>query len=139
MYTLLELSKKFKEVGFEKESEYFRQENNSDKLIKKGQPYLHYLGELYPAYDILNDLCVKYAKEVFGEVIYECVKCKDRFGEDEDRLLFCKKCSNDDAYLETKNRGWEHCQEQIFGFIKQNKPQKEIENYIVANSILFKK
>ena len=39
--------------------------------------------KLFPAYDILNDLCVKYAKEMFGEEKNSEHKLFMRIGEDE--------------------------------------------------------
>ena len=60
-YTSLELSKKLKEGGCELKSLYkwaFKNKNvNWELSIKKGE---------YPAYDILNDICVKYADKFFG-------------------------------------------------------------------------
>jgi hypothetical protein len=72
-YTSLELSKWLKENGCKLKHGY---EWNDGKLIKKGTRL--YAGgglvnkppkTIYPAYDILNDLCVRYAKEMFGEKI----------------------------------------------------------------------
>jgi len=81
MKTSLKLSKLLKENGFELESEWIhfyvgRSEFKADDdrqydLVRNldGQGRKIYHDEL-PAYDILNDLCVKYAKEVFGEEEY---------------------------------------------------------------------
>jgi len=75
-HTSIELSKKLSEAGFEGESEmmwrkyslatearlYTRPPEGMELAVLSGKIEFE-----YPAYDILNDLCVKYAKEVFGD------------------------------------------------------------------------
>lgn len=69
MYTSLKLSKLLAENGCCLESGMYW---SSDKAFHEDDMF-HLAGKIdeysygYPAYDILNDLCVKYAKEVFGE------------------------------------------------------------------------
>ena len=68
MYTSKTLSKKLKEGGCELESEWFWQSfYNSNLDFVLGEPRKSNKYNCYPAYDILNDICVKYAKEFFGE------------------------------------------------------------------------
>lgn len=68
-YTSLKLSKLLAEGGCELESEAWREH----QAIVGESPFALVFSkptkgvEMYPAYDILNDLCVKYAKEMFGE------------------------------------------------------------------------
>lgn len=80
-YTSLELSKKLKEAGCKLESEYGwvnwrnHQHHKETKTIlvnyntekNKYCGVYDYVLPLCPAYDILNDICCKYAKEFFGE------------------------------------------------------------------------
>lgn len=82
MYTSEKLSKKLKEVGFQGESEFYLEIEAigiKPRLWKKGQPCISSSGKVsyyfdpnnkavlcYPTYDILYDLCIKYAKEVWG-------------------------------------------------------------------------
>ena len=91
-YTSLELSKKLKENGCELEPStywqkkilgYPRQESASSAMnLVYNSPYIYWewyeldnwdfctCRDKYPAYDILNDICVKYAQEFFGENEY---------------------------------------------------------------------
>jgi len=92
-YTSLELSKKLKENGCKLESEYvycgghiyyeqhedgefedFQECDNTD-ILDPADWYCHAAGMNceypIPAYDILNDICVEYAKEFFGRGIVE--------------------------------------------------------------------
>ena len=77
MTTSLQLSKKFSEAGFKGESEMHWYEYSGDNkdVQKLIQPRLAKLMSEdfnnYPAYDIANDLLIKYAKEVFGELPYD--------------------------------------------------------------------
>lgn len=63
MYTSLELSKKLKENGCKLES-------NMNYLECESKGLLNEKTKRFPKYDILNDICVKYAKEFFGENEY---------------------------------------------------------------------
>jgi len=69
-YTSLELSKFLKEKGFDLEAEYYW--NFNPALPEQGWYFdnenLAYQEEhTIKSYDILNDLCGRYAKEVFGD------------------------------------------------------------------------
>jgi hypothetical protein len=64
-YTSLELSKWLKENGCELEYTFGWSEDNLMEIPLNLQKLK--LKTVYPAYDILNDLCVRYAKEMFGE------------------------------------------------------------------------
>ena len=80
-YTSLELSKKLKDFKGESSNSYYSVPlDNEEKRrfifgneqrigyvkheIREGNEFYQ---DLIPAYDILNDLCVKYAKELFGD------------------------------------------------------------------------
>lgn len=70
-YTSLKLSKLLAKNGCELESEREWDVTMGGEYVfaRSGglkQSYVR-LRSVYPAYDILNDLCVKYAKEMFGE------------------------------------------------------------------------
>jgi len=71
MKTSLEFSKKLKEAGFDKKVERaFIVEKATGKVIDNiGYKIFELSGEynVYPIYDLLNDLCVTYAKELFGD------------------------------------------------------------------------
>jgi len=64
-YTSLELTKKLWENGCNLESEYCRSKHTGKLLNMTSKD-----NNFYPAYDILNEICVKYAKEFFGEGSY---------------------------------------------------------------------
>lgn len=74
-HTSLDLSKKLKEVGCDLESENYIVDimfpSNDEKEYKIfGKRELEELPKELPnffTYDILNDICIKYAKEFFGE------------------------------------------------------------------------
>jgi len=72
----------------------------------------------YQEYDILNDICVKYAKEFFGED--QCPNCGG-FGimAMDNPCEFCK--------------GGGSISFSILAMTQQNKPQEEIEKYIWDN------
>ena len=112
-YTSLKLSKLLTDNGFEGESEYhWIFWYGKWKLVDK-----YYTGgyrEKIPAYDILNDLCVKYAKEMFGEELSENTARFDHAG-------YCTLDNSDNAILqigtllrlnekdEAEEYIWEHC------------------------------
>ena len=100
MFTSLKLSKLLQENGFEGESE----------TCGLFVPHHNYKGTIINKYDILNDLCVKYAKEMFGE----------------DFDPICKRCGTRSTYSA-----------EVLSLLQQNK-QEEAEDYIIKNCILFK-
>lgn len=122
MLTSKELSEKLKNAGFVEESEFYYNQlgfniklhHIDDDISKKEKIF----GVKYPAYDILNDLCVKYAKEVFGGGWIDDKKSKEFR----------------DIKIEVSN----YHSYKILSMLQQNTPQKEIEDYIFNNSILFK-
>jgi|11_taG_2_1085331.scaffolds.fasta_scaffold33455_1 hypothetical protein len=80
-YTSLKLSKFLRNKGFKKGSDWWwshKWEGSSDK--DAGQDILTWGTDEYntlplcPAYDILNDLCVKYSDEIFGKKSYKTKK-----------------------------------------------------------------
>ena len=73
IYTSKELSKKFAEAGCKLKGEYVWASNVGKKYIlinrdKRGE-YPNIFNHTYPAYDILNDLCCRYAKYFHNPVI----------------------------------------------------------------------
>ncbi|MHA1470817.1 MAG: hypothetical protein ACTSSP_09695 [Candidatus Asgardarchaeia archaeon] len=67
-YTSLELSKKLADNGCELESDFgWTHKELQNKNVIQNYKELNYSKAKLPAYDILNDICVKYAKEFFGE------------------------------------------------------------------------
>ena len=71
MFTSLKLSKLLADNGFEGESKHWwvgdwKTGGNPEILYLTFNPRSEVVNILCPAYDILNDLCVKYAKEIFG-------------------------------------------------------------------------
>jgi hypothetical protein len=69
MYTSLKFSKKLKEAGFEKYSKWSWKDEKylgyklTDEYVSHDEDGFND----YYSYDILNDLCVKYAAKIFGE------------------------------------------------------------------------
>lgn len=127
MYTSLELSKKLAEVGFDEANYsccfYINTDEGWDSFIptdsvedakKLGYHVLN--GTCIRAYDILNDLCVKYAKEVFdGAGLREYSMLSEYAG----------------SYYEL--HAW-----NVMSLMQDGK-QGEAEKYIEENSILFNK
>jgi len=111
MFTSLKLSKKLSVNGFEGESEEYHRDRTAN--VEQGVSY-----PLIKKYDILNDLCVKYAKEMFGEEEeanpYNCggVPYED-----------CENCSL---------VGYIYHSENILSLLQQNK-QDEAEEYLWEN------
>ena len=133
MKTSLKLSKLLKEGGFEMESDYyyfeFVQSFNGDMEIvimtREGAKerfatnYVNYKAyhELAPAYDILNDLCVKYAKEMFGDG----TEYANRF----------ELCDGDDEGIMP---AYQYHSERILDYLQQGK-QQEAEDYLWGNCL----
>lgn len=125
-YTSLELSKKLKEVGFENEYKYDDEqlwwfhwwEGSSDDRagedILQQYEYNHdSVMPLYPAYDLLWDLCVRYKEEVWGKETKYCTTCQER------------------------HKGYIFHGDETLYLLQQGK-KDEAEQYILDNSILFK-
>lgn len=130
-YTSLELSKKLEESGCKLESNYWfvgdweNGENPEMLYFENGKPNSDVIKILYPAYDILNDICVKYAKEFFGEKIIKGKVYARIAGDDFDKMLLIKQ----PAYIIYAR--------QILYLLQQNKKQKA-ENYIWRKTIFNK-
>lgn len=68
-YTSLKLSKKLWDCGCRLDIEnkfYYFQNINEDWILTTEDKYKKKVYELYPAYDILWDICIKYRFEFFG-------------------------------------------------------------------------
>jgi len=67
-YTSLELSKRLSDAGCELRSEYWHMSGH-EQLVPKQEFGFEAMLEgklIYPAYDILNDICVEYKNKFFG-------------------------------------------------------------------------
>jgi hypothetical protein len=80
------------------------------------------------AYDILRDICVRYAKEFFGEkdVCKTCGKSEEEWG----KINRCRSCRSAD-YINK----FQFITQKILKMLQQNKPQEEIEDYIWKNCL----
>jgi hypothetical protein len=144
-YTSLELSKKLKEAGCELESEKMWQKYKKKSYAKEGmieliggnkQGFACYIDsyrltygnkaiekkEDYLAYNILWDICIKYCREFWGEG-----KIMINFGNE----------NVGDILVQFTN--FEYHPIKIIEMLQQNKPQEDIENYIIANCIFINK
>jgi len=70
-YISLETAKQLKEWGCELESEwcfrYLPFSESEYQICRRDEAVGIYASNIIPVYDILNDICVKYAREFFGE------------------------------------------------------------------------
>ena len=134
MFTSLKLSKLLQENGFKGESEMAIDLNGKIGEYKYAIDEDDIFGDcgFYRCFDILNDLCVKYAKEMFGENGYYSdnkftgIKTME---EANNRVEEFKKGLWYESYLEKS--------EIVLDLLQQNK-QDEAEEYIIKNCILFK-
>lgn len=94
-YTSLELSEKLKECGIDSKYWWVHRPSALPFLYKR--MVKHQFLEIAPAYDILNDICVKYAKEFFG---------RDRIETDTDLVFKLMKIGKKQ---EAEDYIWEHC------------------------------
>lgn len=104
-HTSLKLSKLLAENGCEFESEYiFKKSLQTNKISfgVKGNGK-HAWSEVYPAYDILNDLCVKYVKEMFEG---SDDPNDDRWGYQTSEIL---SLLQQGKKQEAEDYIWEHC------------------------------
>jgi len=114
MHTSTILSKLLAENGCELESDYFRLDNAGDLMTEEQyeREDFTFVYKKTPAYDILNDICVKYAKEFFGEEEIEIeIEKLDNGGE-----------------IVTKNVAYRHRSLDILCFLQEEKTQ-EAEDY----------
>ena len=124
--TSLELSKKLYEGGCKIKSEYYQFELKDgqtfiDKLDKKRLEWLrmYHKGKWksYPAYDLLWDVCVKHARQFFGE-------------DAKEGLDYCPECG---IFIS----GYKSHALRIYNLVNNNKKQ-EAENYLWANCLFNK-
>jgi len=102
--TSLELSKKLKEAGF---------------------------GDKQKEYDILNDLCVKYSKELFGEGGWFCYDCSKHVKIED--VEFCISCAECDSGRVTVRSGSHTVGEKVLHLMQEGTQKDEIEDYIWEN------
>ena len=117
-YTSLELSKRLAENGCKLESDFvWADEYDSYYIIVPRKSKIAKLGiPIYPAYDILNDICVKYAKEFFGE-----------------KPIYVGKFGQEDNFTPA----YKFYSKQILHLLQQNE-KEEAEKYIWENTIFNK-
>jgi len=147
-HTSLELNKWLKEKGFDVHSNTYITD-----IIQEGSYYArnrthnkHDTGRSfrgnnefyvdYNSYDILNDLCNTYAKELFGEeeICTWCGKLHD-WEMEEDERISNNKC-NCDAYSDGyRGKAFEEFSRRTFELVRQGK-KEEAEQYIMDNCIL---
>ena len=115
-YTSLKLAKKLAENWCELESEYayYGDYVSEIEYFLSHDWSIEQWRKLIPAYDILNDICVKHAKEFFGE-------------DDID-------VSNSALYRITHLPAWVYVSENILSLLQQWKKQ-EAEDYILKHTI----
>ena len=125
-YTSLELSKKLAENGCKLESEYWWKDRDNVPQIMNGfmvrndKTYKDHITNIAPAYDILNDICVKYATSFFGE---EFIPHK-----------YTQYLQEGDPVLEV---AYKVNSQIILSLLQQNKKQ-EAERYIEKTCVFFK-
>jgi len=125
MYTSLEFSKKLKDNGCE---------SAKDWAYKNGGGQIRE----YPIkLDILNDICVKYAKEFFGErnVCRQCMDLnrKSEFEQCPNSVGSCNDCGNNSFGNFMKE--FEYVPTRVLKMLQTNTPQEEIEAYIWENCL----
>ena len=118
MYTSKEFSKQLKEAGCEFKSEMYWNRYINGEIVLLNYNNIDNNEEAYPSYDILNDICIKYAKEFFGEEIMHDINTKTNEKGEFARL--------DLSF-------WVYYPRKILDMLQQNKPQEEIEKYIWDN------
>ena len=140
-FTSFELSKKLAEAGCKLESEcswriysFDNKEPQIELWDKKDGCIVRINStslKLVPAFDILNDICVRYADKFFHSeaVCWKCGKSYDDWIEI--GYNYCEACRR----CEHNKKGWEFISKQILELMQQNKKQ-EAEDCI-WNSTLF--
>jgi hypothetical protein len=150
-YTSLPLSRLLAEAGFKGEVEITTRECDLGGPFHKHNPYdcqsdspcencQHFKDEKcinVPRYDILNDLCVRYAEEFFyRSVISHCCEVEAKLDGERKGLWICSGC--DVAYKPSENAvidASHYHPLRIIQYLQQGKKQ-EAEDYIIANSTL---
>ncbi len=88
-FTSKELSKWLKDNGCRLDNDYYwmRPSKHWHLFSKSALPlYSLMKAEIYPAYDILNDICIRYAPQFFGTKTIEGQCCKKPYYEEADIL-----------------------------------------------------
>jgi len=144
-HTSLELSKKLYEAGFKWETEVYhfdfkwqtlnwenRTEKRLDRFIEGSDDYMSVQDRISnetPAYDILNDLCVQYWKELFWRELQTIQIQSDVIALHWVTSLY--------KMPQKTLEKWEIVIEQIFKLLQQGRKQ-EVEDYIWKNCLLNK-
>ena len=139
-YTSLKLSKLLTDNGFEGECDNSQDSfgNLYDNGLKKKVKAIREL-DLLPSYDILNDLCVKYAKEMFGER-RTCWNCQsETFFEEDGKGNKYETCDCDfQGKLEVEtDLDIRFCSMEILFLLQQNKKDKA-EEYLWEHCLFNK-
>jgi len=124
-YTSLALSKTLAEAGFEGEScaGWYLVDGEDWYCVSDDNAYeTCEFTDSFPAYDIANDLLIRYAKEVWG--VGRSYKCWNDEGEEMEAHIA------DPMYV--------YHPFKVFLLLQQNMKQ-EAEDYIMEHSVLFKK
>jgi len=155
-HTSLELSKKLYEAGFKWEANYSwryvgfgamlysiinksKKWNNALSFRWEFQPtQKDSYREQMPAYDILNDLCVKYWKELFGEELH-CYDCWEKvkpplWNWNIQIWTWTCECSRQ---FEENEEAFEYHGKMVF-FALQMWKKREAEDYLWENTLLNK-
>lgn len=114
-YTSLELSKALAEAGCDLESNVYWYDIDGKEILMRIRDFIqydykHYRFIICPAYHLLEDICVRYAKDFWGEY-------RD---------------------IETGEYEYERASENILYLLQQNQKQ-QAEDYIRQHSIIFRK
>jgi hypothetical protein len=115
----------------EEGTDFVLSKGNLDKLPKDN------FVKLYPAYDLLWDLCIKYKEEVWG-VGGHCGHYGEVCGEPIlgfNRYESCP-CSDSDCNKIVWYEGYISNTESVLDLLQQDK-KEEAEQYIIQNSVLF--
>jgi len=108
-YTSLKLSKWLYNNKCNLDNDYYWVENHNKEWNICYREYIQ-LQDNYPAYDILNDICCRYAKEFFGEELYDSEITGEKYFQ----------------------YSWSFHSETILSLLQQNKKQ-EAEEYIMEH------
>ncbi len=123
--TSVELSKKLYDAGCRLETENILQETIKDK---EGEEWTIHTDKQIFRYDLVWDVCVKYAKDVFGKNLI-CCDC----GIEEINKCECQLSGRGAIPIESHI----YHSKEIMNFLQQNKKQ-DAEEYIIKHSLFFK-
>ena len=105
-YISLELAKKLHEAGCELESEWYW--NEQDKQRYENVTWRIIWDDWLPAYDILNDICVKY-REDFWWAWVEAIHTGSWYCDEAWRLADVLQLLNEWKKQEAEDCIWKHC------------------------------